>query len=331
MAAGLMGATVGPAGVWRGLSSSGQPGGPEDPRGVDVGRTLARIDSFTGSKAGSQLEEWVARVLQALGYEVRRVGGPGDHGADLILEGISGPTVVQVKWSAKDPIGPQGVRDVLMAQKYHRATSALLVSNQEFTRQAREEASHPEVGVTLWGRKEIRDILEDQRSHPPAPVNRDWVQASGATFAEAPVTTRAGRPADRWWTVSTDLIRPRRYLRRVRRGLFWRAGVILSATIAASFGLHVWLAEFTGLLAGGCVITRGQGGRQAASAWRAAALGIGLAANPWLLGPPTAVLGALALALVEALITARPTGHAEVFGDHGSGPDCAVVPSLEAA
>ncbi|MHB8324734.1 MAG: restriction endonuclease [Candidatus Dormibacteria bacterium] len=291
---------------------------------------LSQIDSLTGSRAGASFEEWVAQLLDSQGFDrVTRVGGPGDHGADLVLEGAGARTVVQVKWSAKDAIGAQGVQQVHMARSYYGASSALLVSNQEFTRQAKDEAGS--VAVVLWGRGRVRELLARRVPVPPRLICGELFAVPGAALGGGPAAPPAEGPAYRGWTVGHRRTQSTGYFRRSWRGVLWRAGVIVAATAAAEFGLHVWLAELAGLLLGGCLVTLGRGSHRAAGAWRAAGLGIGLAANPLVMDRPMAVLGALAVAAAEALIAARATARTTVAAEDQPESGWSAAPTAEAA
>ncbi|WP_078959804.1 restriction endonuclease [Streptomyces sp. NRRL B-24085] len=95
-------------------------------------RTLAEVDVMTGT----EFEELVAGLCRRDGCtEVRRVGGAGDNGADVLGRLPDGRTmVVQCKRYAPNRAVPnRELRDLLGARVHFRADVAVFVTTSRFT------------------------------------------------------------------------------------------------------------------------------------------------------------------------------------------------------
>ncbi|MFI6439344.1 restriction endonuclease [Streptomyces sp. NPDC050759] len=95
-------------------------------------RTLAEVDVMTGT----EFEELVAALCRRDGCtEVRRVGGAGDNGADVLGRLPDGRTmVVQCKrYAPSRAIPNRELRDLLGARVHFRADVAVFVTTSRFT------------------------------------------------------------------------------------------------------------------------------------------------------------------------------------------------------
>lgn len=121
---------------------------------------------------GTAFEIYLMTLFRRLGYRAEHTGRRGDFGADLIVTKDGRRTVVQAKRLSKR-VGLDAVREVSAAKSYYGCDSALVVSNQAFTPQARELAAA--TGVQLWGREELisrvlsAPTAEEALSHAAAP------------------------------------------------------------------------------------------------------------------------------------------------------------------
>ncbi|MFF3910482.1 restriction endonuclease [Streptomyces sp. NPDC001848] len=98
-------------------------------------RTLAAIDAMSGT----QFEEVVAELCRRDGCtQVRRVGGAGDNGADVLGRLPDGRTmVIQCKrYAPHRTIASREVRDLLGAKVHFTADVAIFVATTRFSRQA---------------------------------------------------------------------------------------------------------------------------------------------------------------------------------------------------
>jgi restriction system protein len=101
---------------------------------VRVGRrTLAEVDAMTGT----EFEERVAELCRRDGCtEVRRVGGAGDNGADVVGRLPDGRSmVVQCKrYAPSSAVASREVRDLLGSQVHFGADVAIFVTTTRFSR-----------------------------------------------------------------------------------------------------------------------------------------------------------------------------------------------------
>ncbi|WP_260973055.1 restriction endonuclease [Mycolicibacterium llatzerense] len=95
----------------------------------------AEIDQMTGV----QFEDYVAERLRARGWMVWTTAITGDYGVDLIAEKDGGRVAVQCKRLGK-PVGVAAVQQVVSGQRLHKCASTMVVSNREFTAQAKRLA-----------------------------------------------------------------------------------------------------------------------------------------------------------------------------------------------
>lgn len=101
---------------------------------------IADVDGMSGS----EFEARLAALFADIGYAVVRTGASGDFGADLVLEGVDGRTVVQAK-RYDGAVGIDAVQQVIGATRYYDATRALAVTNSTFTSAATELAAAHDV------------------------------------------------------------------------------------------------------------------------------------------------------------------------------------------
>ncbi|ACX51858.1 restriction endonuclease [Ammonifex degensii KC4] len=120
---------------------------------------LDEVDAMSGH----EFEVWLEKLFRQLGYRVRRVGGGGDGGADLILTGPDGKRIaVQAKKLRSGRVGVAAISEVLRGQRIYSCAGAWVVTNRGFTKQALEQAS--KCGVKLLGREDLARLSEAARS-----------------------------------------------------------------------------------------------------------------------------------------------------------------------
>lgn len=96
-------------------------------------RTLAQVDAMSGT----EFEEFVAGLCRRDGCtEVRRVGGAGDNGADVVGRLPDGRTmVVQCKrYAPTSTIPSRDMRDLLGSKAHFEADAAVFVTTTRFSR-----------------------------------------------------------------------------------------------------------------------------------------------------------------------------------------------------
>ncbi|WP_327290170.1 restriction endonuclease [Streptomyces sp. NBC_01198] len=98
-------------------------------------RTLAEVDAMSGT----EFEDHVAALCRRDGCtEVRRVGGAGDNGADVLGRLPDGRTlIVQCKrYTTKSTIAARDLRDLLGSKAHFGADLAVFVTTTRFSRQS---------------------------------------------------------------------------------------------------------------------------------------------------------------------------------------------------
>jgi mRNA-degrading endonuclease toxin of MazEF toxin-antitoxin module len=120
--------------------------------------------------SGPQFEALLADLFKSMGYQVRALGGPREHGADLILDNGQQSVAVQAKrYSA--PVGPNAVYQAVTARQVYGTHFAMVVTTSSFTQYTVQLAE--QVQVTLWDRDTLLRELARQsaaRSAATAPT-----------------------------------------------------------------------------------------------------------------------------------------------------------------
>ena len=129
---------------------------------------IANTQAQLGALSPEEFEEWCAKLLSGLGYTVRRTGGQGDHGVDLIASKGGVDTVVQCKrYAGKRAVGEPDIRDLFGVMHHHVAPDAILITAGWFTPQAREWAKGKP--IQLWDVDRLsRAVTGPLPSAPPA-------------------------------------------------------------------------------------------------------------------------------------------------------------------
>ncbi len=128
-----------------------------------VVRTLDGLIALTPT----QFEETAAVALRRAGFRsVRRVGGSGDRGADLLARDAAGrPVVVQCKRYARDrSVGSLAIQTLLGTQRIFGAERALFVTTAGFTAPAVGLAA--EHGVELIDGPALVRLLAREHADP---------------------------------------------------------------------------------------------------------------------------------------------------------------------
>lgn len=92
---------------------------------------IAEIDQMRGR----QFEEFVGTIFQYQGYKVSYTSTTGDFGADLILYKGKETIVVQAK-RYKNSVGVKAVQEVIPSMNMYNASSAWVITNSVYTKQA---------------------------------------------------------------------------------------------------------------------------------------------------------------------------------------------------
>jgi restriction system protein len=90
--------------------------------------------------SGTEFEEFVAAQLRIAGYSVAPTATTGDYGVDLIAKKDGARMAVQCKRLAK-AVGVAAVQQVVAGALHHGCNRTVVVTNQSFTKAARQLAS----------------------------------------------------------------------------------------------------------------------------------------------------------------------------------------------
>jgi restriction system protein len=110
---------------------------------------VAAIDEMTGV----EFEEFVAAQLRSAGWAVTYTASTGDYGVDLIAKRDGACMAVQCKRQAK-AVGVAAVQQVVAGALHHRCNQTVVVTNQGFTKAARQLATTHR--CRLVGREQVQ-------------------------------------------------------------------------------------------------------------------------------------------------------------------------------
>jgi restriction system protein len=97
--------------------------------------SMAAIDAMTGI----EFEDYVAARLRRAGWRVVFTSASGDYGVDLIAQRDGKSVAIQCKRHRKS-VGVAAVQQVVSGARHHGCAKSIVVSNQEFTRAAKQLA-----------------------------------------------------------------------------------------------------------------------------------------------------------------------------------------------
>jgi restriction system protein len=110
---------------------------------------LAAIDQMSGV----EFEEFVAAQLRIVGWSVTHTASTGDYGVDLIAKKDGTRMAIQCKRQAK-AVGVAAVQQVVSGALHHRCDQTVVVTNQGFTKAARQLAATHR--CRLVGREQVQ-------------------------------------------------------------------------------------------------------------------------------------------------------------------------------
>lgn len=114
--------------------------------------------------SGTMFEHYLEQFFKRQGWQVKRTGGKGDYGADLILTSATKKVVIQAKrW--KKSVGYEAIQQAHTSKDIYGCAEAWVITNSGFTEQARDGAKR--LGVKLWD----REVLVEQMANVNAAQN----------------------------------------------------------------------------------------------------------------------------------------------------------------
>ena len=105
-------------------------------RRVRGNTSIIAVDAMTGT----EFEDYVAARLRRAGWNVEFTPPIGDYGVDLIAQRDGKSVAVQCKRHGKT-VGVAAVQQVVSGARHHGCSKSIVVSNQEFTRAAKQLAA----------------------------------------------------------------------------------------------------------------------------------------------------------------------------------------------
>jgi restriction system protein len=111
--------------------------------GIQRRRDLKRVASGMAAvdqMSGVEFEEFVAAQLRTRGWSVIRTARTGDYGVDLVAKKDGTRMAVQCKRLAR-AVGVAAVQQVASGARHHGCNQAVVVTNQAFTKAARQLAT----------------------------------------------------------------------------------------------------------------------------------------------------------------------------------------------
>ncbi|MDO9542139.1 MAG: restriction endonuclease [Kiritimatiellia bacterium] len=108
---------------------------PTNATSFNMAPDMAAVDVMPGLT----FEKLAGSLLRQQGYKVGNMRASNDYGVDLIANKDKERIAVQVKRS-KNKIARKAISDAVAGMKYYNCTKAMVVTNSEFTENAREFA-----------------------------------------------------------------------------------------------------------------------------------------------------------------------------------------------
>lgn len=104
-----------------------------------------------------EYERWVSSLLERAGWDSRPTKGSGDQGADVIAQKNGFVIVIQCK-RYEQPVGNKAVQEVASAERFYGGNASIVVSNNTFTKSARQLAES--LGVHLAHHDNLVDLVD---------------------------------------------------------------------------------------------------------------------------------------------------------------------------
>jgi HEAT repeat protein len=120
--------------------------GPDSPTPLSTGQIDALLAEDWRSLRDSLFEDFIVRVFRALGYQAERKGGKGDRGLDILLAVGSNQICIQTK-GYSNKLDAQPIREAVTGREYHKCDFCIVITNSEFTEDARETARGVSCGL----------------------------------------------------------------------------------------------------------------------------------------------------------------------------------------
>lgn len=120
---------------------------------VSAYSNAAKVTEFSDAMSPYDYERYCANLLSDIGWNARATKASGDQGSDVIAEKKGVRIVLQCKLYTQ-PVGNKAIQEVFAAKSHEQAHYAAVVTNQTFTRSARQIATT--TGVNLLHHDQIQ-------------------------------------------------------------------------------------------------------------------------------------------------------------------------------
>ncbi|TMK24342.1 MAG: hypothetical protein E6G64_17500 [Actinobacteria bacterium] len=139
-----------------------------------------------------RFEDWCAARFRDLGYEVKSVGGQGDHGIDLIATKDGEKTAVQCRRFAKTrPVSEPQLRDLYGSMHAIGANRAVMVTTGRYTSSARDWARAKP--IDLWGPDQLGKAAASTFSVTSGPAPELAPSLGRCPWSDSPLVVRTNR------------------------------------------------------------------------------------------------------------------------------------------
>lgn len=108
--------------------------------------------------SGAQFELFISYLFSKLGYATEITKSSGDQGIDIIAKKGNAVVAIQTKCYSK-PVGNHAIMEAVAGAKYYNATKTMVVTNNGFTKSARELAQAN--NVVLWDRTVLKEKINE--------------------------------------------------------------------------------------------------------------------------------------------------------------------------
>lgn len=104
-----------------------------------------------------EYEHLIAEFITSKGWPAKATSGSGDQGADVIAEKDGEVIVIQCKLYSQ-PVGNKAVQEVFAAKGYYQADYAVVVTNNSYTKSARQLSNS--LGVHLAHHDQLDEVID---------------------------------------------------------------------------------------------------------------------------------------------------------------------------
>lgn len=125
-------------------------------RKIDAEKVKICTISQINSLSGAEFEEFLKNLFEKMGYSVQLTSKSKDYGADLVVFKNKKKFIVQAK-CYNHTVGVRAVQEVISARRHYGIYDAMVISNNEFSREAQVLAS--ENNVTLAGGSVLEKLI----------------------------------------------------------------------------------------------------------------------------------------------------------------------------